>query len=102
MHPGNFTRGHLGKLFSEGSRLLWIKFLASGLSLSRYAAQIGGIDGPQLGRYLYGDRKPTLSSALKIKAAAGIEPSDWEREPTEAFDVPSRRSTIPAETAAVA
>lgn len=83
-------RRHLGKHFSEGARLLWLKTQELKLDQEGVRHQLELSRGV-VGRWLYGDRAPDLDSAVKIEAAYGIPVAAWTQVPSKPFKI---RTTV--------
>lgn len=83
-----FWRRTLGKHFSEGSRRLW---LALDGELEALAQQLG-VDSGQLGKWLYGDRRPSIEWAVRIQDILGIPAVEWARPATASFIPPAARA----------
>jgi transcriptional regulator with XRE-family HTH domain len=81
------TRTRLGPKFSEGARQLWLLLEARGWSQTRLMSELG-TTGLVPG-WLYGDKKPSLDNAFRLKALFGIEPELWARPPAKPFVLPA-------------
>lgn len=89
-HPPH--RVELGERFSEGARLLW-KVLddkrCSQLQLQRELGEHAGV----VNRLLYGDRLPSLETAVRIEALYGIPVNAWNEAPKKKFMPPAAKAS---------
>ena len=79
------ARTHLGPRFSEGARRLWLALAARGWSQTKLEAELE--TKTPVSYWLYGDKKPSLENAFKLKRLLGIEPDWWNQPANEVFDL---------------
>jgi hypothetical protein len=77
-------RQHLGPLFSEGARRLWLVPTAR----AQLCLELG-LHSSVLIRLLYGDTRPRLETALVLADKCAIPVGDWTRAPAAAFVLPA-------------
>lgn len=81
-------RRRLGKKFSEGARLVWIKLKRRKWTQAELARQLGGRDRGTVSHWLYGDTRPDLDALLLFKSVLKIPVEAWAKPPTEPFEPP--------------
>ena len=69
-------RTRLGSLFSEGSRLLRQVIEGRRWSMNEAARQVDATTG-MLAQWLFGDRRPGLEWAIKLRDLLGIPVDAW-------------------------
>ena len=80
----------LGPHFSEGARLLWAAIQERRLSQADVRVRVGVQPGT-VTRWLYGDKIPSLESAMAIEDAFGIAARRWLEGPAAVFVPPAAR-----------
>ena len=78
------VRDYFGPKFSEGARLLWLALREADVSAADMSRALGTGNGT-LHRWLYGDRRPDIDSAVKILDLYDIKPEMWARPPARRF-----------------
>ncbi|MCC6557273.1 MAG: helix-turn-helix transcriptional regulator [Polyangiaceae bacterium] len=81
----------VGKFFSEGSRRLWREMTKRRWTQVDLARALSKRNSGIVNRWLYGERVPTLASALLIEKVLGIKPERWNQAPKRIFVLPAAR-----------
>jgi hypothetical protein len=87
-------RVETGRVFSEGSRLLWLAVEASGLNLSKAAVR-GECSRADFVKYIYGDRRPGRVDAMALLEHFAVPMTAWDAKPSEPFVFPALRPKDP-------
>lgn len=82
--PKATTRTKLGQATSEGTRRLWLAMEARGWGQTDLATALDR-KTDAVSRLLYGERRPGLELALRIRDVLGIEPEVWSQKPLKPF-----------------
>jgi transcriptional regulator with XRE-family HTH domain len=82
-------REALGEHFNEGARALW-RLIEKGATQTALA-ELVGVKPAVLSRWLYGDRRPELVSAVKLESRLGIAPGLWHKSCARDFVLPVNR-----------
>lgn len=85
-----FVRTDMGPYVSEGCRVLWQRFLASGADQVTYARSVG-TTGSYLNLLLYAERKPGRKLANTLQEHAGIPSGAWDRAPSKPVSPPGAK-----------
>jgi hypothetical protein len=83
---GNFRRARIGRHFNEGARLLWLRIARESLSIEDIG-RVGRWARGTVHHWLYGDRRPNLSSALVLERAFGVPVTAWSKAPRRPFSL---------------
>lgn len=86
-------RAALGPHFSEGARRLWAVVDVLGRSS---VARTLGVQSGVVGRWLYGDRRPSIECAAKIERELRIPARLFAAAPLEPFVPPAARRPVAA------
>lgn len=82
-------RTHLGSKFTEGTRQIWLQLEKRDMTIEDFTKRVQWSRG-KLHRYMFGDRAPELDAVLTFQRELGIDPTDFNRPPKRAFEVPSK------------
>jgi hypothetical protein len=89
---GSHRRAHVGRYFSDGAVRLWRLIEAGALTLED-VGRAGSWSRGLPHHWLYGDRRPSLGSALVLERLFGIPVAAWASAPTEPFTLPPQGSS---------
>lgn len=84
-------RRHLGEHFSEGSRRLWLEIRKRRWTQVKLGYALGNPSPGTINRWLYGDRRPALTSTLLIQKVLKIDARLWNEPPRRSFVPPAAR-----------
>lgn len=87
-------RTTMGKHFSEGARMCWLRIARKKWDQAELARRISEATGEPVSsgtvcRWLYGDRRPQLKFLLIFRELLKVPLEAWEQKPTEAFEPPA-------------
>ena len=83
-------RTHLGPLFSEGARLLWMAMGTKRVSAEDVRRDVEASSGA-VAKWLYGDKRPGISYAQRLEQSFGVPMVAWTQQPTVTFVPPAAR-----------
>ena len=81
-----FRRAHLGRNFSDGARQLWGRLKEKSLTIEDLA-KIGRWSRGAAHHWLYGDRRPSLATAVVLQKELGIPVCAWSTAPRRPFSL---------------
>ena len=82
-------RAHVGRYFSDGARQMW-RMIEAGVLCLEDVGRAGSWSRGLPHHWLYGDRRPSLHSALALEKLYGIPVEAWTAAPSEPFALPQR------------
>jgi|SRR4051812_34587932 transcriptional regulator with XRE-family HTH domain len=84
-------RKHLGKHFSEASRLLWCAVTERGWSQRRLGRELGAHEG-EIMYLLYGDKRPRADIIIAAERVLSIAATTWNEPTSVDFVTPAARA----------
>jgi hypothetical protein len=87
LRMGSHRRAHVGRYYSDGARRMW-RLIEAGAFTLEDVGRAGSWSRGLPHSWLYGDRRPSLGSALVLEKLFGIPVAAWTSPPSEPFSPP--------------